>query len=286
MDPKKFYLGYQINYFDYKQLSLKKLLESPDPDLYQDVLNSSKEEYEFFLRCEIRTTYLHSISTLFELINAFRLKDGQILDDDLVFKMISGEFPYKMIRKVKEDPIEGLKFLDEKVVSLQYKEEITLGHYIFYMGLSRPEINERVKESITIIKKGLAILASDFDQREYNGFKHGLRNYRALTGFEFVNPANNKSLLSLDYNNSYSFYSINKEEKTTDFITKNCDTERDILMTQFCSKVIFTIMNTRKELFLEKGTVDLLFFNDENLNNSNKKNIRSSKVKISLRNEQ
>lgn len=252
-DPKIFYDKYQVNFYDYLQLSLTYLVEH-HKDLYlaDKILNYSDEDFILALKMEIRQLYFHSIETVFELIFSFcPNSEGYINDHEVFIKLSkSKNFIYPEIKEIALNKENGLAFLD-KIITLPNGLNVSLGNYIFFFGLYEAfDQYKAVEESLCTIKEGLFILASEFaDTKEYNRYKHSLRIIPALKSIEFFRSDNHSSQVRVDLSNSLTYISFNEKNKEIKFVTKILDTQRDLNMSSFCSDLIWNIISIRKTLF-------------------------------------
>jgi len=270
--PELFYKNYQVNYFDYKQLTLKAALESPEEETMRgQVLGYDKSDYKRTLKSSIRQVYFHSIETLMELVFALMPnKEGIIEDDKIYFNLLNSKHAYKKLEKHVENNFE---VLDKKV--FVGDKEITLGHYIFYHGFYVIEKKENIEESLEAIKIGLTSLAKDFiDRDEYNSYKHGLRVLPTLMKFKLAREDDLSTLKEWDLSDSMSYYKRTKNTNEIKISTKVFDTKRDIEMTSVCSNLIWNIITLRRYRFCQqKEEFKILFFGEEEIKKSRKHNI-------------
>lgn len=249
-----FYSTFQVNFYDYKQLSLKYILENTSQvGLTEKILEYKNEDFIRAIKSEIRQTYLHAIETTFELIFALDPdKNGQLDEKEIVVKLSRAKFPYDRINSIAENPKEALSFLDRQV-KLTNDKLVSVGHFIFFRGLYNEDLQPKISLFLENIKIGLETMAKDFkDRREYNNYKHGLRPVHALREFGIINPETKSSLLKWDLKDSMTFFHEDKKSGEVSFITKVFDTERDLKMTTLCSDLIWNIISLRKYAFESK----------------------------------
>lgn len=282
MDPLLFYETFQINYYDYKQLSYKYLLENLNSAKLDDIIIDYNEiEYERAIKSSIRQTYFHAIETMFEMIFALiPNEDGTIKDRDILQNISSSKFPYDNIEKIANN--NGLTFLD-KLMTVK-TSNISVAHHIFYLGLGGNDIESKIIESINAIKSFLILTAKDFaDRREYNSYKHGLRLIPILKKFNLTDPKSGKIKLEYDLEDSLTFYSENRKNGDVEFITKTFDTNRDIKMTSVISNIIWNIVRIRRVLYFPKtgsDSVNIIFFDKDNIEQANRQNVKLKDFKL------
>ena len=281
-DPKIFYKSFQVNYYDYKQLSLKYILENTDKlNLDKVVLDYNKKDFERAIKSSIRQTYFHAIETLFELIFALcPNQDGLINEVEIIRTISISRFPYKRIEGIAKDE-KNLEFLDQEIHAGDKK--FTLGHFIFFIGITKKEMVKELNDNLEVIKHGLKILAKDFsDRREYNSYKHGLRIMPALKSFTLASPTNKDLKLTWDLEDSMTFYTENKSGEL-EFITKTFDSDRDINMTSFCSNLIWNIITLRRaRFFKDKQEIPILLFDKDSIDKAQKQNVKIQDLKYKL----
>lgn len=190
------------------------------------------------------------------------------------------DLPYKRIRDIAKDK-QNLDFLDLQLNAGDIT--VTLGHYIFFIGILEDKVQEEIENTLEAIKYGLHIIAKDFsDRREYNSYKHGLRIIPALKNFTITSQEDKDIKLSWDLEDSMTFYSENKVG-AIEFITKTFDTERDIKLTSFCSNVIWNIVTLRRARYFEdKKKMSVLFFDKEMIEKSQKRNVKIQDLKYKI----
>jgi hypothetical protein len=281
-DPKIFYKSFQVNYYDYKQLSLKYILENTDKlNLDKVVLDYNKKDFERAIKSSIRQTYFHAIETLFELIFALCPNQYGLINEVEIIRTISiSRFPYKKIEGIAKDE-KNLEFLDQEIHAGDKK--FTLGHFIFFIGITKKEMVKELNDNLEVIKHGLQILAKDFsDRREYNSYKHGLRIMPALKSFTLASPTNKDLKLTWDLEDSMTFYTENKSGEL-EFITKTFDSDRDINMTSFCSNLIWNIITLRRaRFFKDKQEIPILLFDKDSIDKAQKQNVKIQDLKYKL----
>jgi hypothetical protein len=207
-------------------------------------------------------------------------KDGFTADKDILRTLSKGEFHYKKINQISEDP-QALDFLNNDVL-LTDGAKVSVGQYIFYFGLHKADdIQEKIQISLEAVKNGLFILAKEFaDRNEYNCYKHGLRIIPALNFFKVMRADNNDQIANWDLSDSMTYYREDENENKMQFITKVFDTERDLNLLRLCSDLIWNIIKIRDIAFnklpkisSETASVDVLFFDKDLIKVANKGNI-------------
>lgn len=287
IDPKSFYSTFQINYFDYKLAYLNYALEH-FKDLNQEKLIIQYSEKDFIraIKSDIRQTLFQAIETVFEIIFALTPdKFGKIYDQEILRVLSKGEFPYKKIESIAKNK-DAINFLD-KGLKLSNGEIEPLSEYIFYFGLPRIQEQEKKKNSLEAIKIGLQILASEFsDRREYNCYKHGLRIIPAMKEIIISKTKTKEKLINWDLTDSLTYYNEDSKQNKMEFITKVFDTERDKLLIQLCSNLLWNIIKIRDVLFnkLNKSSVealDVFFFDKDSILKATKINVPVQNLRFS-----
>jgi hypothetical protein len=255
-NPKNFYQYFLVEYHKFKIISLKKIL-SDLPKYEKEFFGKELEleernAYRQTLKSELRQAYFHSIETFFELFFALDPTHKTTFNDENILFDITNSNPkqtYERIQKIVKDK-NALDFLDKEIKILNH--EITIGHYIFYFVFFSNEkfsqrIYDEIKESIVAIKYGIKIIAKDFINREeYNCYKHGLRIIPAFKEFMVAQADNLENKFSWNLSDSMSFYNKTKNSNELKLTTKLFDSERDYLMSYFCSNLIFNMIYYRR----------------------------------------
>lgn len=287
VDAKLFFSQYQVNYFDYKQCSLKYLLDNYSKVALKDeILDYNEEDYINTIRCDIRQTYFQAIEAMFELFFAL-IPDRDLKIHQKMLEILTiSELPYQKIKDIAENK-DLLDFLEDIGLLMSNNEVVKLGEFIFYYGFyNQKQYHESIKTSISAIKYALWILAKEFsDRSEYNSYKHGLRIIPAFRNIYICNSNTNKKVIDIDLKNSMTFYSFDKKNKETSYITKNFDTERDLRMTSLCTGFLWLMVKLRDVSYnKEEGSkVALLFFNKKNINDAIKTNVKDQDIKYSVK---
>jgi len=112
-DPKLFYRNFQVNYYDYIQLSLKQLLDNSNENkLKNNIIEYNTKDYERAIKSSIRQTYFHAIETVFELVFALCPdKKNSINEVEIMRTITKSDLPYKRIQDIAKDK-QNLDFLD------------------------------------------------------------------------------------------------------------------------------------------------------------------------------
>lgn len=288
LSPALYFSKFQINYFDYKQNSLKYLLENyTKMGLDKTILEYNDKDYETAIRSDIRQTYFQAIETVFEIFFALLPDSNGKTNDRIIEEITTSELPYSKIREIAQNE-SYLDFLDKKIV---YSNNITtsLGEFIFYYGLFyMEEISKEFEESIKAIKFALHILANEFsDRKEYNSYKHGLRILPALKELTICDADTMKEEYSWSLKNSMTFYSYDKKTKETSYITKTFDSERDLRMTSICSNIIWNMIKFRDVAYnRDKKSKDYQFaipiFGINEIKDAIKTDVKIQDIKYSL----
>ncbi|KAB2870138.1 MAG: hypothetical protein F9K37_06510 [Bacteroidales bacterium] len=288
LSPALYFSKFQINYFDYKQNSLKYLLENyTKMGLDKTILEYNDKDYETAIRSDIRQTYFQAIETVFEIFFALLPDSNGKTNDRIIEEITTSELPYSKIREIAQNE-SYLDFLDKKIV---YSNNITtsLGEFLFYYGLFyMEEISKEFEESIKAIKFALHILANEFsDRKEYNSYKHGLRILPALKELIICDADTMQEEYSWSLKNSMTFYSYDKKTKETSFITKTFDSERDLRMTSICSNIIWNMIKFRDVAYnRDKKSKDYQFaipiFGINEIKDAIKTDVKIQDIKYSL----
>ena len=287
--PKIFYDAYLKDYHQTKAIYLKKILdELPrfEKEFFGKELNTElRGNFRKTLKADLRQTYFHSIETFFELFFALNPRDKKVLDDEFIlFSLTNSNWSnnYKEIEKISKNPT-LLDFMDERIEFLGY--DISIGHYLFYMGIFSKEkfsteVFEEINQSIDAIKYGIEILSNDFTKKEeYNAYKHGLRIIPASKKIMIADPKSMKSVKEWDLSDSMSFYLKTKNPDELTVVTRLFDSDRDYLMTCFCSNLIGNLISFRQVAFdrnknkNSEETIPLPFFGKEEIQSCNKVNV-------------
>lgn len=290
-DPSIFYDTYLKDYHFTKAKYLKWMLDNLDKverELYVNELDEEKRDsLRKTIKSDLRQTYFHSIETFFELFFAVNPKGKERADDrHILYKLTNSNWSevYKQIKNIADDD-SALDFLNEKIIFLNH--EITIGRYIFYMGLfkvdgSSQKMHKAIDRSVEAIKYGIRILAREFTNREeYNAYKHALRIIPASTEFMIADAKSLEVHKQWDISDSMSFYSKTKNPAELTVVTKLFDSERDYQMISFCSNLIHNIINYRRIAINKKnkggksGLVEVRIFGKDAIE-------RCSKVNVSI----
>ena len=287
-----FYSAYQYDYYVYKISLLQSILKKPE-SFKNDFLDGNLdgfilEDFIRVLKSEIRQSYFHNIETLFELIFALIPEEGVAKDLDLFINLSTSNWRnnFKRIQKINSQ-IDGLSFLDDTIKIDEIDNPISIARYIFYYGMLPDkkipkEYINLIDSSLSAIKTGLKIIASDFCEREeYNGYKHSLRVIPATKGFQLIDKLSEKVLLDLDLKESMSYITKNSELNEIILHTKLFDTDRDSQMVLFCSNLISNIIQLRKgglSKTQQEGQFPIHFFGEDQVIKMSKKNIKADLI--------
>jgi len=292
-DPTIFYDTYLGNYHGTKATYLKHILDNIDKFeiefFKKELKDDKKNEFRRTVKSDLRQTYFHAIESFFEIFFALNPKDKKVLDDEnILFNLTNSNWKdnYKKIKEIAEND-KALDFLDEEIKALD--KQVTIGNYIFYLGLfshdKYPDLKKSIDESIDAIKYGVSIIAKEFTNRdEYNAYKHGLRIIPAISKFMLADAETMEIKFTWDLTDSMSFYTPTKNPDELTVVTKLFDCERDYQMTLFCSNLINHMMFYRKVSFNknkekqkgkenEKEQIAVTFFGKEPIEKCNKVNV-------------
>lgn len=286
-----FFSNFQINYFDYKQGSLRYLLENYSKvGLDKTIFEYKDKDYITAIRSDIRQTYFQAVETVFEVFFALLPDKKGKISNRIIEKITISPLPYSKIRDIAKEE-NSLDFLDSEL-RFPNNEPISLGEYIFYYGLYRMEdIRKDFPKSLEAIKYALWILANEFsDRKEYNSYKHGLRILPALQKFAICEVDTMKEQLSWDLDGSMTFYSYDKKTEEVSYTTKTFDSERDIRMTSICSFLLWNMIKFRDVTFnKEKKETDYKFaipiFGKDQIDEATKTDVKIQDFKYSIKPE-
>src|SRR5690554_6336100 len=112
-----FFSSFQLNYFDYKQLSLKYLLENYSIiGLDKCIIEYKESDHITAIRSDIRQTCFQAIETVFEVLFALLPdKNGHINDNRIIERITTSELPYSKIRDIAQNE-NALNDLDKQLV--------------------------------------------------------------------------------------------------------------------------------------------------------------------------
>ena len=155
IDPKVFYRKFQVNFWDYKALTLERLLKDSEgkrsyfsklltflklglfmqSDLrhLSSILGYSKNDYRLTLRVEIRQNLLHAIEVLFTLIFSLKPKMRLVDDQNLWYSFSKRRLIYQEVESIAERKEGSLDFMDLPL-DLSDGSECPFGRYIFYLA--------------------------------------------------------------------------------------------------------------------------------------------------------
>ena len=296
-EPKLFYQTFLTDYHKMKIIPIRKILNDLpkfEQEFFGKELNSeNREAYKRMLKSELRQAYFHCIETFFEIFFALDPTGKGSFEDEFILFNITNSNPkenYNRIKDIATSDI-ALDFLDMEIIVRDRK--ITVGHYIFYFGIFSKEkfpsnTFEDIKESLQAIKFGIRYLAKDFAKREeYNSYKHGLRIIPALKKIMFAKADTKEIEMNWDFSDSMSFYLKTKDPNELEMITKIFDSERDYLMSYFCSNLIHNMIYYRrvsmfKESIKEKE-VPVPLFGKKEIEEFNKDNVEIKEFVWSLK---
>lgn len=290
-NPELFYKSYQYNYHRIKAQYLKKMLDETQmyaENIYgQDLTEDDVKEFRLVLKSDLRQNYFHSIETLFELIFALIHKNDdkyEYFDLNLQFRLTYSNWKesYKKIKDIATQD-NALNFLDD--VHLFSKDKITIGQYLFYIGIFRQPnfekiLKEKTIQSINSIKQVLRIIAREFmDREEYNAYKHGLRIMPSITEIMLVPLEFEIENLTFDLRDSMSFYTKMSNREDIKIVTKIFDSNRDYRMTYLCSNLIHQLIFYRRiEMKLlgdenKFSKIKYFFYSEKNIMDFNKTDV-------------
>lgn len=286
-----FFSNFQINYFDYKQGSLRFLLDNYSKvGLDKSILEYKDKDYITAIKSDIRQTYFQAIETVFEVFFALLPDKKRKFTNRVIEKITLSELPYLKIKDIAQNQ-NSLDFLDSEL-RFPGNEVLTLGEYVFYYGLNkREDLRTDFLKSLEAIKYALWILANEFsDRKEYNSYKHGLRIFPALQKFAICETGTMKEQLSFDLDGSMTFFSFDNKTKEVTYTTKLFDSERDIRMTSICSALIWNMIKFRDVVFnKEKKDKDyqfaILIFEKEQIAEATKTDVSIQNFKYSIKPE-
>ncbi|MCD8418731.1 hypothetical protein [Tenacibaculum finnmarkense] len=248
---------------------------------------------KFIIQADLRQNYFHSIESFFEFLFAFLPNKGKVPDNRNILRALvksNWSQNYKKIEYIANGKMK-LNFLDEMIDFLDHK--VSVGHYLFYVGtFSKEKFNEEyqesVKKSIESIKKIIKTIAIDFSKRdEYNAYKHTMRVFPSFNSIHILDANTMEEQMNFDLSNSASYQIYNDKEKETIVKTKLFDPERDFKMTRICSRLIYNMVELRSIVFGDKKgkneneKVALILFNQENIEDSIKHNVKIQDLSFS-----
>lgn len=251
------YHFHKANLIYYNYHNLSKYMKCALPEFYGDdlkhiYLGDDEEFYKRTLLLDLRSTYFHSIETLFSLIAVLReyaeplLKNPESINffDELTAydqrKLYTEIESYKASRT-------SLGFVDDMIADSDW----SIGRFIFYAALRPPdgvygEYLKSVNESISSITTALQLFADDFgDRKEYNSYKHGLRVLDAFKSMYLLEPKS-KRMLKMDLTETLTFPVWDKKKKSMHLKTNHYDFERDHKMTLLAASLIRSIVTNRR----------------------------------------
>lgn len=285
-DPKAFYPNYIYDYHVYKVTSLEAMLtnvkEFERGYLSSHIKGFVAEDFQRFVKAEIRMTCFHAIETLFELIFALVPNGGQMRDRDLWRALSTSSFKanYERIRQICEQE-DGLNFLDQ-TINLPSMEDYPLWVHIFYFShnYKTSQVFKELNESDVAIRIFLKAIAAIFnDRNEYNAYKHGIRALNTMQEFAMADP-DGTNPISFDLKDSVSFFAIEKDENEVRHETLNIrvfNTQRDIQVTLLCAQMIANIILRRKWYFcpeLRTGQPETIIFKEDVIKDALRSGIR------------
>ena len=95
-----FFSHFQINYFDYKQCSLRYLLENYSKvGLDKSIFEYQDKDYITAIRSDIRQTYFQAIETVFEVFFALLPDQSGKISDRIIERITLSDLPYSKNRK-------------------------------------------------------------------------------------------------------------------------------------------------------------------------------------------
>ena len=251
-----FYHFHKANliYYNYKHLShyMKTILPEQYPEVLQYVyLGDQEEYYKRTLSLDLRSTYFHSIETLYSLVTVLNKfakpllvnpNSRNILDELTIYDQRT---LYQQIETYGNSK-SSLDFLDMSISDTDW----TIGRSIFYAALRPPEniypeYMNAVNGSVNAIKFALHLLAKDFgDRKEYNSYKHSLRVLDAFESLYLLAPKSGQMIKML-LGDSLTYPVWDKKKKIMNLQTKQHDIERDHKMTLLAAALIRSIVTNR-----------------------------------------
>jgi hypothetical protein len=283
---KEFYQGYQADYFAYRQIRLKRELESIKTNsqlqIIDDIYDYSVEDHLRSIKIDIRQTYFQSIETLFELIFSFVLSDGKRLsDEDVLSNLIKRKDHYEHIRKYAING-SGIEFL-EQTFDFGENGQIPTIQYLFYGFLKDSQLGGQLSESLNAIRKILKIIAVDIsDRKEYNAYKHGLRIFPVNSFFSFHDHKTGDEIIKWDIKDSMSFMEKDEKIGQIDIVTKLFDPLRDCNLTIMCNNLISNLIMIRRSSYMvDNKKTGIVIFKSEDVDSLSKPNVKVQHLKFS-----
>ncbi len=281
---KEFYLGYQADYFAYKQIRLKRELEAlgeVTASSSMDIFDYSLDDHKRSIKIDMRQTYFQAIETVFELIFSFKPTNGILRDDLVLQNLIKRKDHYEEIRDFANDK-GGLDFLEHEF-KFEGRSPILALQYLFFGFLSDEQLDDSLSESLQAIRKIIKIIATDIsDRKEYNAYKHGLRIFPVSSYFSIHEHDTMKEILKWDLKDSMSFIEKNEKTGQIDVMTKLFDPERDYNLSIFCNNLISNIIMVRRSSYQEKGKrIGIVKFDSDQVSKLSKSNVPVQNLKFS-----
>lgn len=232
-------------------------MESALPELYGDKLKyiyhgDEEEFYKRTLLLDLRSTYFHSIETLFSLIAVLHEYSESLLNDPESINFFDEITIYdqrKLYDEIKsyKDVQTSLDFLEARIGESDW----SIGRFIFYPALRPPdevygEYLKCVNDSVLSVKTALQLFAHDFgDRTEYNSYKHSLRVLDAFKNVYILDPES-RQMLEMDLSETLTYPVWDKKSRTMRLQTKQHDFERDHKMTLLAASLIRSIVTNRR----------------------------------------
>lgn len=261
--PEQFLRSYLVDHHYYKVVTIKNIIDQYD-ELKESVLSDvglvEDDKYIDSLRAEIRATYYHAIETLFELIFALSPRKG-IIDNSNIWYFLSTSSGFKNYKRIEEIAGGDTEFLDTEVIAGKKENgehlEVPFGQYLFYFGITNPEVVDLIPESLSAIKDALIILAKEFSDRdEYNALKHGMRIFPTVKDVHVKASKEDEWTKLVDMSGSMSYLMKEKDESLSVHVVP-MDTERDVRMTMLCSGLISNIIRTRRAALVDESPTEI-----------------------------
>lgn len=280
LTPKEFYLGYQSDYFAYRQLRLKKELEEATSSGFRSDLRIHPyviEDHIRSIKIDIRCTYFQSIETLFELIFSFEPVNNNFRDEQLLTKLLKKKDHYEEIRQFAENG-QALDWLFREF-TFSNQRRISGLEYLFFGINENQEIRSSMPESIPAITSLLKILAKDLsDRSEYNSYKHGFRILPVHDSFAIFDQESLTEVAKWDTRDSMTFVYVDGKSGLADKVTKVFDSVRDISLTIMCNNLISNLIVVRRASY--KNPVTLVTFRSQDVERAATPNVGIQEFRI------
>lgn len=282
---KEFYLGFQADYFAYRQMRLKRELEfltnNPTTNQIDDIYDYSVDDHLRSIKIDIRQTYFQSIETVFELLFSFKPIGTEFRDDQVFSNLIKRKDHYEDIRKFASGE-GGLEFLEQTFEFDGHGSMLGI-QYLFYGFLTDDKLGGQLVESLQAIRNVLKIIATDIsDRKEYNSYKHGLRIFPVGKSFSIHDHKTMEEIIKWDIKDSMSFMEKDEKSGQIDVVTRLFDPERDHNLTIMCNNLISNLIMIRRSSYQEKDKKTcIVVFKTEDVIKLSKPNVKIQDLKMS-----